>query len=159
MRFLPVQGVTAIVLLFLLTVSVLCYVTNVCIHSSSEVRRLAMSSRGGNTSSLYKLCMAPPSCYSCKNRPSPCASTKSSSCQWNRTQRNSPFRHRSTAVLTSFEIFNGNGTQTERKRNGNGINRGTARNGNGTLTFFCLLLVKQKTPHIVDSIPFTAFAF
>ena len=71
-----------------------------------------MSNRGGNTSSLYKLCMAPPSCPPCKHTPSPCASTKSSSCQWNRTQRNSPFRHRSTAAFTSFEILNGNGTQT-----------------------------------------------
>ena len=85
-----------------------------------------MASRGGNTSSLYKLCMEPPSCPSCKHRPSPCASTKSSSCQWNRTERNSSFRHRSTAVLTSFEIL----TLMERKQNGNGINRGMERKRN-----------------------------
>ena len=86
MRFLPVQGVTTIVLLFLVTVSIICYVTNVCIHSLSEARWLAMSSRCGNTSSMYKLCMVPPSFPSCKHRLSSCASTISSSCQWNRTQ-------------------------------------------------------------------------
>ena len=116
--FSPCSGCQCHRLALLVNCIRLCYVINVCIDSSSEVRRLTMSSMGGKTSSLYKLCMAPPSCASCKHRPSPCASTKSSSCQWNRTQRNSPFRHRSTAVLTSFEILNGNGTQTERKRNG-----------------------------------------
>ena len=89
---------------------------------------------------VYKLCMAPPSCPSRRlvnigrrrvprlNRP-----------HANGTEPSGIHRFVtcSTAVLacTSFEILNGNGTQTERKRNGNGINRGTARNGNGTLTF------------------------